>query len=136
MTENEFDPETCHAIVEADPRLKVAANAVRNDPEQMAEHLAGGMPMAIRQAAVESAAAVVSPIVADRLRRILLHPAAGTHWPEAQALAFDINVPVDTAVRALDALAGTGGGRSANRHQRRAAWRPAHLSRTRKGVKS
>jgi|GEM_PF-6503249 hypothetical protein len=114
MTENEFDPETCHAIVEADPRLKVAANAVRNDPEQMAEHLAGGMPMAIRQAAVESAAAVVSPIIADRLRRILLHPAATEHWDEAMGLMSNLEIPVDTAVKALDAVAATGGGRAAN----------------------
>jgi len=116
MTANEFDPETCRAIVEADPRLKAAADAVRNDPEQMAEHLAGGMPMAIRQAAVESAAAVVSPIIADRLRRILLHPAATENWTEAMALAGNLDVPVETAVRALDTLAGasTAGGRAAN----------------------
>lgn len=114
MTENEFDPETCHAIVEADPRLKVAANAVRNDPEQMAEHLAGGMPMAIREAVVKSATATTSPIVAERLRRILLHPAGTEHWTEAMTLAGNLAIPVDKAVRALDALAGTGGGRSAN----------------------
>lgn len=114
MTENEFDPQTAHAIVQADPRLQAAVDAVRADAEQMAEHLAGHMPLAIRQAAVESAAAVVSPIIADRLRRILLHPAAGQHWNEAMDLASDLDIPVDTAVRALDALAGTGGSRAAN----------------------
>lgn len=114
MTENEFDPEACHAIVEADPTLKAAADAVRNDPEQFAEHLAGGVPIAIREATVKSATANASPIVADRMRRILLHPAAGQHWNEAMDLASDLDIPVDTAVRALDALAGTGGSRAAN----------------------
>jgi len=114
MTDPDFDPETAHALVEADPTLKAAVDAVRADPEQWAEHLAGHMPLAIREAAVENAAAVVSAPVADRLRRILLHPAAGQQWDEAKALAFDLAVPVDTAVRALDALAGSGGGRSTN----------------------
>lgn len=111
---DELDPETCHALVQADPTLKAAADAVRADAEQMAEHLAGHMPLAIREAAVKSATANASPIVADRMRRILLHPAATENWTEAMTLAGNLAIPVDKAVRALDALAGTGGGRAAN----------------------
>lgn len=115
MTDQDFDPEAWAAAVTADPALQAAVDAVRSDPEQMAEHLSGGMPIAMRRAAVEGIAATASPVVAERLQRILLHPAATRHWDEAMDLVGNLDVSTDTAVRALDALAGSrGGGRTAN----------------------
>lgn len=114
MTDPDFDPEACAEAVAADPALQAAVDEIEADAEQFKQHLAGQTPLAARRAAVESAAAKASPTIADRLRRILLHPAAGQHWPEAQALTWDLDIPVDTAVAGLNALAGTGGGRTAN----------------------
>lgn len=114
MTGRDLDPETCAAAAADDPRLQAAVDAVEADAEQFAQYLAGHVPIAIRRAVVEGATAVVSPVIADRLRRILLHPIAGLFWEEAQAMAFDLDVPAEKAVAALDALAGTGGGRTAN----------------------
>ena len=114
MTDPEFDPEACAAAVAADPALQAAADEVRSDPDQMSEHLAGHVPIAVRRAALESTIATASPIVAERLRTVLLHPAAGQHWDEAKSLAYDLDLPVDKAVKALNALGGSRGSRAAN----------------------
>lgn len=92
------------------------------DPDQLAEFMAGGTPLALRRWIFETAVAGADASVpnadgrdevVERLCRTLLHPAA-TENTDAALDLFRSELPADKAVRALDALAGTGGGRSAN----------------------
>lgn len=92
------------------------------DAGQLADLMADRPPLALRQWLVDHAVARADALtpnadgrdeIVERLRAAVLHPAAAENLDTAVAL-FGSDVPRDTAVRALDALAGSVGGKTAN----------------------
>lgn len=92
------------------------------DPDQLAEFMAGGTPLALRRWIFETAVAGADASVpnadrrdeiVERLQTALLHPAASEHLDTALDL-FRNDVASSTTAKALNALAATGGGRAAN----------------------
>lgn len=104
-----------------DERERIIAE-IAADPDQLAEFMAGGTPLALRRwmfdFAVSRADAKV-PNAADRdesverLRVAIFHPASSDHLDVALDLFLN-NTAKDTIRKALNALAGTGGNRTAN----------------------
>lgn len=92
------------------------------DPDQLADLMADRMPLAIRrwiaETSIQNAVAKMPDAegrdeIVEALRRTLLHPSASDNLDTAISI-FKSQLPIDTAAKALDALAGSGGGRSAN----------------------